>query len=312
MMLSLLLAHSVNFITLPYDPISLLIVMVTFAVNAILIAHYETTRAMFETQSKMYHQELQEINNTLEVKIEKEIQKGQKKDALLSMQSKMAGMGEMLGHISHQWKQPLATLSIIQTNLRMQLELQDLEDESILNNITDAELQIEYMNTTMKDFLNYYNKDQCISSFTFETLMKRTTNFLSSTLKLSSIELTLHNPDDVKLHTYENAMMQVLINLISNAKEALLAQKTVNPTIYIEAKLQADNIIITVQDNAGGIDPSIIDFLFQAHFTTKAHGNGLGLYMSHEIVTQRMHGTLSVINNNNGALFTIIVPYILL
>ena len=95
MMLSLLLAHSVNFITLPYDPISLLIVMVTFAVNAILIAHYETTRAMFETQSKMYHQELQEINNTLEVKIEKEIQKGQKKDALLSRQSKMAGMGEM-------------------------------------------------------------------------------------------------------------------------------------------------------------------------------------------------------------------------
>ena len=79
MMLSLLLAHSVNFITLPYDPISLLIVMVTFAVNAILIAHYETTRAMFETQSKMYHQELQVINNSLETKIENEIQKGQKK-----------------------------------------------------------------------------------------------------------------------------------------------------------------------------------------------------------------------------------------
>jgi C4-dicarboxylate-specific signal transduction histidine kinase len=226
------------------------------------------------------------------------------------MQSKMAGMGEMLGHISHQWKQPLATLSVIQTNLRMQLELQDVQDENILKNITDTQLQIEYMNTTMKDFLNYYNKDKGVSSFTFATLMSRISNYLSSTLRLSSMQLTIHNPEDVKLHTYENAMMQVLINLISNAKEALLAQKISNPSIHIEANLQADNIIITVQDNAGGIDPSIIAFVFQAHFTTKAHGNGLGLHMSHEIVTQRMHGTLNVINNNNGALFTIIVPYI--
>jgi C4-dicarboxylate-specific signal transduction histidine kinase len=310
MMSTILLLHLLHILTLPYDTEMLSILLVSYTFTTLFVHHYEDARSSYQIQTNQLTKELESFNHELQSKVAQEIKKSAQKDTLLILQSKMAGMGEMLGHISHQWKQPLATLSVIQSNMAMNASVNREINSDLRQDIHNIHFQIGYMSTTMRDFLNYYKTDNAIHTFLVKTIISQIKNYLNTSLMQHHIDLIFEYNNNEQILGYENALMQVLITLISNAKEAHILYKSPNPFIQVTFLSNSSTYVITVDDNAGGIDTAIKSLIFDAHFTTKVHGNGLGLYMAKEIINDKMKGEIEVHNIPQGSRFTIVLPKI--
>ncbi len=220
-----------------------------------------------------------------EIKNEKEEQK-----ELLIHQSKLASMGEMLGNIAHQWRQPLTRMGYILMNIESKDKAQHHTQK-----LEEASAQLEFMSQTIDDFRDFYKPDKKKESF---NLADETQKVLAL-LDLKEIEVTLHAVEDVTIFNHKNAYKQVLLNLLTNAKDALKERAVPSPKIDITIEQNA----VTIRDNAGGIKTENIQRIFEPYFSTKAKGLGIGLYMSKVIVEKNMGGVMSVKNNENGVLF---------
>jgi C4-dicarboxylate-specific signal transduction histidine kinase len=251
---------------------------------------------------------LEEFNSTLEIEIAKAKETTQTQERLLAQQSKMAAMGEMIGAIAHQWRQPLNQLSLEKDMLVEDYFFQELTDEKVKtfqNSFNDTLL---YMSKTIDDFRNFFMPSKEKVEFEVYTCLQNAANLISSTLKNSNIELEIIETDTkLQLFGHPNEFSQVLINLINNAKDAIGLNKIKSGKIIIEIKELADKLLVEISDNAGGIPDDILDKIFDPYFTTKfaSSGTGLGLYMSKNIIEKSMNGELSVRNGTNGAIFTI-------
>lgn len=217
---------------------------------------------------------------------------------ILSQQSKMAAMGEMLGNIAHQWRQPLSVITTVATGMKLQKEFNTLDDktfEESIQNITNSAL---YLSDTIDDFRNFFRTDKDKTAFniknTFEKLFKLTS------AQFKNLEITFVNEiNDYKLFNYENELIQALINILNNAKDAL-ENKDTPKVIFIFTNKEENKIIIKITDNAGGIDEKIIDKVCEPYFTTKhqAKGTGIGLFMTEEIIVKNLEGIFSIKNVN--------------
>ena len=217
---------------------------------------------------------------------------------ILSQQSKMAAMGEMLGNIAHQWRQPLSVITTVATGMKLQKEFNTLDDETFeksIQNITNSAL---YLSETIDDFRNFFKTDKYKTTFniknTFEKLFKLTS------AQFKNLEITFVNEiNDYELYNYENELIQALINILNNAKDALENINTPK-VIFISTKKKEDKVIIKITDNAGGIDEKIIDKVCEPYFTTKhqAKGTGIGLFMTEEIIVKHLEGNFSIKNVN--------------
>jgi len=222
-----------------------------------------------------------------ELRTEKEQQK-----QLLIHQSKLASMGEMLGNIAHQWRQPLTRLSYTLMNIEVtdnQKEKHSLVEESTK--------QLEFMSQTINDFTKFYAPSKEKESFSLELATKEVLDLVY----YESIEISLEIKEDTTIHNYKNEFKQVLLNLLSNAKDVLLTREITNPSIAIVLERNK----ISIQDNAGGIALEDIEKIFEPYFSTKEDGLGIGLYMSKMIIEKNMRGSLEVSNTDDGALFSI-------
>lgn len=236
------------------------------------------------------------LNNTLD-KLDDALEKNRQKDALLFQQNKMAGMGEMIGNITHQWKQPLTVLSLIAEEIDMDLEDQQIDPAKLKVHIDKIKIQLKHMNETVRDFQAFFRPDRQMILFNPNEMIRKSCKILSHAIRSEEI-LMLYDLDETLLCLgYPNELSQVLINLIKNAIDALASQET-DKIIRIRSYKKGGWTCIEIQDNGGGIPREIKDRVFEQFFTTKGEtsGSGLGLYMSREIIQRHFRGSLEVAN----------------
>ncbi len=262
---------------------------------------------MFEIVMKQ-SDKLHDLATTLDKKVEEESLKNAKKDRLLQHQSKMAELGDMIGNIAHQWRHPLTRLSLLLQNLKAYKNKNKMTNEIFSNTLISVDEQIEFMSTTIDNFKNFYKTDKVKDTFKIQDCVDDILKIIGSVLEHNNIKFTVKDDEEIELFGIKNELSQVLLNLIVNAKDALEEHKVLTPYITIKIYQKKNKKIISIEDNAGGISKSIVGEIFNPYFTTKEKkGTGIGLYLSRTIIEQDFNGKLNVKNNDNGAIFTIIL-----
>lgn len=225
------------------------------------------------------------------------------KEKMLIHQSRLASMGEMLANISHQWRQPLNRIASFIMNMQIHIMDNYKEEKYLLEKLEESQVQLEYMSTTIDDFANFYKKDKQKETFFVSSVVENSLSIIASTLKSNNIHLEVNVINDFKINSYPKELSQVILNLIQNAKDALIINNTKDANIKIEI---LDRKII-VQNNGDLINENIIDKIFEPYFTTKEKdkGTGLGLYMSRMILEKNMNAKISVKNQNDCVSFEI-------
>lgn len=223
-------------------------------------------------------------------------------------QSRNAAMGEMISMISHQWRQPLNIITLGANNILLDIELDDFNQEKTQGSMKTILKQSEYLSKIINDFKDYFNPREKKEQISIKTIISDTKNIIEFTLNNNSIDLIVENNcDNGNLYVYEKELIQVLLNLINNSKDAFTLTNKDEKKIKITIKENEQYLTIIVCDNAGGIDNKIINTIFEPYFTTKKemNGVGIGLYMSKIIIEKYMGGELRVQSKGEGACFTI-------
>ena len=220
------------------------------------------------------------------------------KDELLFQQSKMAAMGEMIGNIAHQWRQPLSIISSVATGMRLNKEYNKLEDDQFYKGCDTINNSTQYLSKTIDDFRNYFKTEKEKKEFTLNKIINNLKTLIEATLRNNHIELIIEIDEDIKLLSYENELTQAMINMFNNSIDALKETPYSEKYIFIKSFKEEDNLSIVIKDNGKGIPRDIIDRIFEPYFTTKhqSQGTGIGLYMTHQIITEHLKGTLDAKN----------------
>ncbi len=257
---------------------------------------------------KLFLYDITDITNlNRELQKQNEIQR-----KLLFNQQKMVQMGEMIGHIAHQWRQPLSTISIAASGMQLKKKLNMLEDDEFDAFNTGIINNVEYLSKTIDTFQNFLKEKKELKEVILEERIQNILTIISTSLKNNYIELidNIDYTQNTAINMVSGELDQVIINIMNNAKDALIENNIENPWIEISLYCEDNKILITIEDNAKGIPKECIKKIFDEYFTTKdsTKGTGLGLYMSSKIVTESLHGKLYVKNTSNGAKFFIEVP----
>ncbi len=253
---------------------------------------------------------LQQKETVLQERVNVEIQKNWEQNKLLIQQSKMASMGEMIGHIGHQWRQPLNSLGLMFQKLNKAYHKNKLNDDLMTNSTVKALRIISQMSKTIDDFRDFFSYDKEMHLCKLSDIAKDACDIIDSTLQSKNIRLHIHHENEVSLYCLKNELSQVILNIIANAKDALVDNNIEDPEINITIENNKKSASIIIDDNAGGIDEAIMEKVFEPYFTTKGkdNGTGIGLYMSKTIVEEHMDGRLDVHNTLTGASFKITLP----
>ncbi len=253
---------------------------------------------------------LQQKEDYLEMRVKAEIKKNWEQNRLMIQQSKMASMGEMIGHIGHQWRQPLNSLGLMFQKLNKAYHKNRLNDEIMDNSTQKAMRVITQMSKTIDDFKDFFNDDKSRHLCRLSDVVHQAYEIIESTLHHHNITFKTYIVDDISLICLKNELSQVILNILSNAKDALVLNHIKHPQISLTIERRQDDALIIIDDNAGGIPENIIDKIFEPYFTTKEkdNGTGIGLYMSKTIIQEHMYGTIKVSNTLSGASFKITLP----
>lgn len=259
------------------------------------------------TERKKVEGIILDLNRNLEERIKQGIVEIREKDHILMIQSRQAAMGEMISNIAHQWRQPLNNLGILIQSTSSAYKSSMMNEEYLQKFISDGMNLISYMSQTIDDFRYFFKPEKEKKMFPAESVIRKTCALVEPGLIIEKIKLTIQVKQACEIFGFSNEFGQVLLNLLQNAKEALLSQKIPNPEIIIEVNKIDGKAAIKIIDNAGGIPAKVQDKVFEPYFTTKNNGTGIGLYMSKMIIEKNMNGKLLLENKNDGAVFTIII-----
>ncbi|QSZ40630.1 hypothetical protein GJV85_00355 [Sulfurimonas aquatica] len=229
-----------------------------------------------------------------------QVQKKQEQEEI-----KLAQMGELISMIAHQWRQPLSSISAIASTLTLDISMDNYKKEFFSQRLEDINRLTQHLSSTIDDFRNFFKPNKESIETSLEHVVAKSLDITQELLSNSNIEITTEFNDSINVNVYESELMQVLLNILSNAHDNFIEKKIQNPSLKISTK---DNAII-ICDNGGGIPEDIISKIFEPYFSTKneKNGTGLGLYMSKLIIEEHHNGKLSVYNKNGGACFEIIV-----
>jgi len=258
------------------------------------------------TKDKQY----KELNRLLEQRVKQGIDENKNKDHILAQQNKLASMGEMIGNIAHQWRQPLNTLSLLVQKTNMIYKKGNLDDVTMDNNTKKSMDVIKQMSDTINDFKNFFAIDKEFTYCSTSEIIEQVDTIIGTIIKENHIKFDVVFIDDITISCLKNELSQVVLNIVSNSIDEILSKELENGEIKVTISQSQSNVVINIADNAGGIPANIIDKIFEPYFTTKAEGKGtgIGLYMSKIIIERNMNGSLNVHNTAQGALFSIILP----
>lgn len=254
--------------------------------------------------------DLQILNTSLQRRVDEEISLNREKDKMMLAQSKQATMGEMMSMIAHQWRQPIATIGLISDNLALDVALNEISLDRVSESTHLIHEQVQYLSKTIDDFSSYFRPDDTVQEFKIQDLFHELLTIIGKHLEHHAITLIADFGPDDRINSNRRELMQVCLNLINNAKDAILENNIPNGWIRFMFRSYEEINQIRISDNAGGVDEKISDKIFDPYFSTKdkKHGTGLGLYMSKTIAQQHLHGDIIQTNEKNGAVFIITIP----
>ncbi len=229
------------------------------------------------------------------------------KDKLLQQQSRHATMGEMIGMIAHQWRQPLAAISGSVGVLNIDLMMDQYDKDAFQAHVDKIGEHTQFLSSTIDDFRNFFKEHKQKSDTTLNEITQSALKIIEPTLLSQKIEIVKRYNSCALLHTHANELRQVVLNLLKNAQDAMLESSVENPKIEILTYDEDNHSILEISDNGGGIPEDVIENIFEPYFTTreKKDGTGLGLYMSKTIVSEHCQGSITVSNDDQGARFKI-------
>jgi signal transduction histidine kinase/ABC-type nitrate/sulfonate/bicarbonate transport system substrate-binding protein len=241
--------------------------------------------------------ELRDINNQLEERIRKEVEENLKKDRLLSQQQKMVSMGQMIENIAHQWRQPLSMITTSASGIKLKKQVDDLDDDFLDNTLDSILNTSRYLSNTIDDFRYFFKPQKEKEYFYLENCCNKTIDLLDVNFEENNIKVVCKK-ENIKIFGYETELIQVLINILNNAKDALELVDLDDRFIFIDILKENSKAVIRIKDNAGGIPENILNKVFEPYFTTKhqAQGTGIGLYMCREIMSKHMNGYIELSN----------------
>ncbi len=237
---------------------------------------------------------------------------------LMESQAKLASMGEMIGNIAHQWRQPLSLISTIASGIKVQSEFGQFDEKSIVPDMDNIIKQTTYLSNTIDDFRNFIKNENERSEVQISNVIKKALSIVNPSIINHNITVIQNNKDDMILDGYENQLIQALINILNNSKDALKEhiKEGDDRLIFIETKTIINGFIIKIRDNAGGIPENVIKKIFEPYFTTKhkSIGTGIGLSITHQIVTKHHDANITASNETyeyndkiyTGACFSIL------
>jgi len=272
----------------------------------------------FSQMGKMINKNIKRSKVYLDEKVKFQIQQNQKKDALIIEKTKMASMGEMIGNIAHQWRQPLSVISTGVTGMQMQKEYGLLKDKDFYHTCELVNENAQYLSRTIEDFRNFITGDRTKKVFSLNKNINSFLHLVDARFKSNHIKIILDLDESIKIDGYENELIQCLMSIVNNSRDALLENNIKEKFIFLSTSLRDDTAIIIIKDNAGGIPKNVLPKIFEPYFTTKhqSQGTGLGLHLTYDFIVNGMGGMIEAQNtkyeyNTNeyiGARFIISLP----
>ena len=247
----------------------------------------------------------------------RDITEHKEQEEILYQQSKMASMGEMIGNIAHQWRQPIAIIAMWANNMKADIEFDDMNSEKFNKYADNIVQQTKQLSQTIDDFRNFFTPNKVKSEFSIQSIINKTKDLISASFKTNNINI-IEDIADIHIYALENELTQALLNIIKNAKDILITLEDRKRLIFIKVYEKKGILYIEIKDNGGGVPNDIIDKIFEPYFTTKhkSQGTGIGLYMTQSIITKHLHGKIYVKNveynykneKYKGANFIIEIP----
>ncbi|HBG05161.1 MAG: hypothetical protein A2075_02760 [Geobacteraceae bacterium GWC2_58_44] len=275
---------------------------------AICVVEEITKRKRAEEALAEKQRLLEEVNLSLEQRVAETVLESRKKDEILIQQGRQAAMGEMIGNIAHQWRQPLNTLGLIVQELQMTYGRDEFNKETLETSVKKAMGLITHMSKTIEDFRNYFKPEKEKMPFNVNQAVATTLSLVEPSFKNLDINIEVIEKDDTDIYGYANEYSQVLLNILLNCKDAFEeCDVDKRRVIVITVFKENNNSVVTVSDNAGGIPEKVIGKIFDPYFSTKGpdKGTGIGLFMAKTIIEKNMGGRLAVRNAADGAEFRI-------
>jgi PAS domain S-box-containing protein len=241
----------------------------------------------------------------------KQEQKLQEQEELMFIQSRQAAMGEMISMIAHQWRQPLSVVSLAASNILLDIEMGEDTKEKTVTELDAINKQVQYMSHTIDDFRNFFKPSKRLEKVKLKNVIEDVVSIVETTLKNNDIRLQIACEGGIEIETFTSELKQILISILSNAKDILTKSKQEEKYIHISVeRFNDDHIILEICNNGPHIPQENIHKIFEAYFTTKESlgGTGLGLFMAQSILQKHMQGSIEAYNKENGVSFKIIVP----
>jgi signal transduction histidine kinase/ABC-type nitrate/sulfonate/bicarbonate transport system substrate-binding protein len=260
------------------------------------------------------NRELILINEQLEERIKYEVNKNLKKDRILSQQSKMISMGQMIENIAHQWRQPLSLITTSASGIKIKHELNMLDDDYLKESLRNIINTSNYLSDTIDDFRYFFEPEKKENEFLINDCILKCIDLVRGSFSSRDIKVKIQTDENIKIKSFERELIQVFINILNNSKDAFTKDMELK-VILIEIYKKDKKAIIEIKDNANGIDEKILEKIYEPYFTTKhkSQGTGIGLYMCQEIITKHLGGSIETTNTEftyenkicKGALTTI-------
>ncbi len=257
-----------------------------------------------------YVDKLSKLNSILQDKVREALEHAREKDKVMMNQSRLAALGEMIEQIAHQWRQPLNTMALINQDMYIKQQLGQLNDDDFERSHDQINDNLQYMSRTINDFRNMHMSEKEEEHFALEEVIEKVISLNDASLKYAHITCSVESAGEHYIKSYKNELLQILMNLIKNSRDAILEREQKDGHINISITEDSRRFTIRFQDNGGGIGEENIKHIFEPYFTTKdeSKGSGIGLYMSRAIIEEKLHGSIDVENTDEGVRFTITIP----
>ncbi len=237
-------------------------------------------------------------------------QEKQQQENLLIRQSKLASMGEMITLIAHQWRQPLSVINGIVLNIDIDHRMEKLHSQKLEEHLIQIEETTAYLSKTINDFADFFSTNKNKERFSISDVILQAKQ-LTGISSHGNVEIIHRTTQDIEMVGYKSELIQSILVVFNNAIQA--CQKNLSEIggqgkIMVDTKIIEEQLLISIEDNGGGIDPKDLVKIFDPYFTTKKQGTGLGLYILKLIIEDSMNGRVALRNGREGAIFTMIIP----